>query len=145
MGWSDTHLAEFETQDGRSYPLPAPLENDVPPETEKTLLNQVLKTEKQNLNYVYDFGDNWEHIISLEKRLKQTDMPNQPLPVCIKTVGACPWEDSGGVWGYAEKLQILQNPKHPDYEELQEWLPTDTFDPKVVDLNAINQCLRGQI
>jgi hypothetical protein len=41
MGWSNDHLAEFETQDGRSYPLPAPLENNAPPETEKTLLNQV--------------------------------------------------------------------------------------------------------
>ena len=49
---------------------------------------------------------------------------------------ACPPEDCGGVWGYEELVDIMSNPKHPEYKERKEWLggelESEKFDPKAV-------------
>ncbi len=53
----------------------------------------------------------------------------------------CPPEDCGGVWGYAEMLEILKQPEHEEYESYIEWLE-DEFDPEYFDKDAVNQGLR---
>ncbi|MFA5924305.1 MAG: plasmid pRiA4b ORF-3 family protein [Methylococcaceae bacterium] len=80
----------------------------------------MLKKEKDTLIYEYDFGDSWEHKILLEKIL--TDDGKTVLPVCIKGKRASPPEDCGGIWGYEELLETISNPKHPDYNDMLEWL-----------------------
>ena len=54
----------------------------------------------------------------------------------------CPPENSGGVWGYAEMLEILKDSNHEEYEEYIEWLEDD-FNPEYFDKDEINQLLRG--
>jgi len=60
----------------------------------------------------------------------------QPTPKCIAGKRACPPEDCGGVWGYAELVDIMNNPKHLEYKERKEWLggklEPEKFDPKAV-------------
>ena len=74
----------------------------------------------QQLEYTYDFGDDWVHKITIEKVLEK-DL-KQPYPACIKDKGACPPEDCGGPWGYASMLEVLNEPDCEEKEELQDWL-----------------------
>ena len=63
-----------------------------------------------------------------------------PFPFKIQL--QCPPEDSGGVWDYAEMLEILKQPEHEEYEDYIEWLG-DEFDPEYFDKDEVNQVLRG--
>jgi len=84
--------------------------------------------------YTYDFGDNWEHIIKLEKVLPRDKNIN--YPVCIGGKRASPPEDCGGVWGYEDFLKIINNPDHEEYEETIEWAGGE-FDPEYFDVKEI--------
>jgi len=43
----------------------------------------------------------------------------------------------GGVWGYADFLEIMGDPKHPEHEEMMEWAG-GPFDPEAFDLDGVN-------
>jgi len=92
---------------------------------------------------MYDFGDGWEHLITLEKILSVQD--GQTYPRCIKGKRACPPEDCGGIWGYKALLDILSDPKHEEYADRLEWLgdsfDAEEFDPKDVEFEDPEKCL----
>jgi len=92
-----------------------------------------------SLSYVYDFGDNCEHELVVEKILEPN--PGICYPVCIGGEDACPPEDCGGIWGYYALLAALRDPKHPQHEQLTEWLGGE-FDPDEFDLDATNRKFR---
>ena len=73
---------------------------------------------------IYDFGDFWEHSVVVQ------DIMIEPYitPFCIKGRGACPPEDCGGVYSFANLLEALKNPDDPEYESALDWLG-DQFDP----------------
>ncbi|MCX7097232.1 MAG: plasmid pRiA4b ORF-3 family protein [Methylococcales bacterium] len=132
MGWENYHLHQFEFRQ-TYYGVP---DEEFEMENEsKYKLSQLLTHEKESMNYIYDFGDNWQHKILLEKILPFDDCVT--LPLCIKGNRACPPEDCGGIWGYVELLETLADPKHPQHEEMLEWLG-DEFDPEAFDLAEIN-------
>jgi DNA invertase Pin-like site-specific DNA recombinase len=136
MGWDNYHLHSW-TIAGIDYGQPQPEFNV---RSEKTVtLRQVVKGEKSKFFYTYDFGDSWEHEILVEKELPST--PDTNYPVCITGKRACPPEDCGGSWGYAELLEIISDPSHPEYEERMEWVG-ESFNPDTFDLNEVNQRLR---
>jgi len=133
--WDNSHLHVFivgkETY-GNS-------EDDDYDENEVILLD-VLPEAGNKMSYIYDFGDNWDHEIVLEKVLKIEK--GQEYPICIDGKRACPYEDSGGVWGYESKLEITKDPKHACYKEVVEWMNEGDFDPEYFDLEKINKQLR---
>jgi len=47
----------------------------------------------------------------------------------------------GGVWGYADFLKAISDPKHESHRDMKEWIG-GKFDPKKFDLNAVNRELR---
>ena len=54
---------------------------------------------------------------------------------------ARPFEDSGGVWGWAETIEAVNGPKHPEHEELRNWMglePGELVDPKAFDKQNVN-------
>lgn len=102
-------------------------------------LSQVVNGEKFKFSYTYDFGDSWEHEILLEKELLSS--PDTKYPVCITGKRACPPEDCGGSWGYAELLEIMADPSHPEYEERMEWVG-ESFNPDIFDINEANKMLQ---
>ncbi len=63
-------------------------------------LREFLSLDTPRVTYTYDFGDNWDHLVVLEKVLPMD--PSADYPSCIKEKGTCPPEDSGGPWGYME-------------------------------------------
>ncbi len=141
MGWQDGHLHEFEADDVR-YGVPEPRQSDFwgePVKAEsRARLQQVLPAEKCRLTYTYDFGDNWLVDVVLERILPPDDTKRYPL--CLAGRRAGPPDDSGGPWGYMEMLQVLADPKHPDHEEMKEWLGGD-WDAEAFTVDEANGLL----
>ncbi len=103
-------------------------------------VSDLLKKEKDKIVYEYDFGDGWQHDVILEKILPVDKKIK--YPVCVKGKMNCPPEDCGGIWGYYELLEILANPKHPEYNGWFEWMGEEKFDPEYFDLEEVNGLLR---
>jgi len=138
MGWEDCHLHCFRI-DGVRY---GPDEDDggfgLDEVDESSLSVAEAFATSDRGTYDYDFGDSWEHRLFVEK----TDVPVALGGVATCTGGkrACPPEDCGGIWGYANLLDALGDPRHEDHEELLEWLGED-FDPEEFDPLAVNTVL----
>jgi len=140
MGWSDYHLHQFIVG-GAYIGEPHPDYDDyldMHDERDVTL-RQIVSGEKFKFRYEYDFGDSWLHQVLVEKVLPP--QPGQQYPLCIKGKRACPPEDVGGVWGYGDFLEAIQNPDHPEHEEYLEWVGGE-FDPEEFDLDGVNEVLR---
>ncbi|HGJ8975539.1 TPA: plasmid pRiA4b ORF-3 family protein [Pseudomonas aeruginosa] len=137
MGWSDSHLHEFEIA-GESYGIPDPDWGPPVVSEQRKTLTKVLYGSKA-FRYVYDFGDNWEHRIKIERLLPAIACPQ--VLYCIDGANASPPEDVGGAPGYADFLDALADPEHPEYLDMLDWYG-DTFDPTAFDRDDINQRLK---
>lgn len=142
MGWSNSHLHQF-IKDDTFYTMKMN-ENSLWEDMDtvdykKMKVSDLLKNEKEEIVYEYDFGDSWEHAITLEKILPVDD--SVKYPICLTGKMKAPPEDCGGIWGYADMLEALEDPEHEEYEEYVEWLGDD-FDPQYFDKNEINKLLR---
>jgi hypothetical protein len=139
MGWQNAHLHEF-TIDGVSYGRPDPMGFTEVEDESAVRLDQVAPDAGMKFAYLYDFGDSWEHLITVEKILPLDPRdPKQHYPACTAGRGACPPEDVGGLWGYYAWLEALADPDSEEHEEALEALGEE-FDPKALDLEAINRC-----
>ncbi len=138
MGWTNSHLHAFEIG-GEQYSEPDPTGMMETEDERKVKLSQVVTGRIKKFTYTYDFGDNWDHVIEVEKTLPAEAAVRYPR--CIAGKRACPPEDCGGSWGYGDFLKAIQDPKHPEHEEMMEWAG-GTFDPEQFDIGAINKNLR---
>jgi hypothetical protein len=139
MGWTNSHLYAFRRGD-TYFIIPDTEFADDYEDSRKVRISRMLIAGKQpSIRYEYDFGDNWEHEVLLERIVPMEK--GVRYPACTKGKMACPPEDCGGVWGYHDMLQIIRNPKHPEYEETIEWLGDD-IDPKDFDLELANERVR---
>ena len=137
MGWTDSHLHQFEMTNPKTR---EEVDIGIPDEEWEdeavTLAGWDIKIadyfsqENSSAIYIYDFGDNWEHTIKLEKILPQAEKTE--YPICLEGERACPPEDCGGVWGYVDLLETISDPENEEYEETLEWL-ADDFDPEYFD------------
>ena len=130
MGWLDMHLWEFRG-DGKTYGLPMDEDWDAAPRTEaiKVRLRDILRLCDTNIEYLYDFGDSWEHRITVTNIRR--GMPYVSYPNYLGGEWDCPPEDCGGVPGYYHLLDALADPEHPDHTEVAEYL--EDWDPKEID------------
>jgi hypothetical protein len=141
MGWTNSHLHEFVIG-GRRY-SDSPEEEWEPGQIADeggVMLETALGKAARTFDYVYDFGDDWHHAIVLEER--------QPLPPdssstvrCLAGERACPPEDAGGAYGYADFLEAIADPKHPDHHEMLEWCGGE-YDPAHFDIDRVNTMLK---
>lgn len=144
MGWTDSHMHEFAKGDERYGVAHAEFPSASHDEANYRL-DQVLKKEKEKLIYTYDFGDNWEHEVVLEKILPFET--GTVLPICLQGERACPPEDVGGIGGYMMFLEAILNAVHPEHDSMLEWIKGDsdgTFDSEHFDLAEVNELLRRQ-
>jgi len=141
MGWLDLHLHEFtivDSKTGESTWIGSPdpdtqVERNFHNERE-TRISDWFNLKRRLGLYTYDFGDGWEHQLELEDILPQDEKIE--YPVCLDGARACPPEDCGGIPGYENLLEVLEDPKHPEYEELTTWLG-EPFDPEHFDIGEI--------
>jgi hypothetical protein len=140
MGWYNSHLHVFEVGD-RHYGDRRMVDHVA--DENRITLNGVMKAGVTRFSYTYDFGDNWEHGIVIEKT--QPVVPGVSYPRCAAGKLPCPPEDCGGVRGYRELLEILADPEHPEHQERMEWVDDDALGPAEFDLDLVNVMLaRGR-
>ena len=134
----DYHLYAFEIG-SRRFEAPDE-ESEAEDATEITLSNLALSPRSQ-LTYIYDFGDGWEHHISVEDLLP---MPSENGPDCSPRLvdgdRAAPPEDAGGAPGYMEVVAALTNPRHPRHNEIRDWAGA-RYDPNKFDAWALDHAL----
>lgn len=141
MGWEDEHLHAFS--DG-SFRYSSPDSGLECRDERGMTLGGLLAGAGGPAGYIYDFGDDWEHELVLERTLPAE--PGTRYPVCLAGEGACPPEDCGGVWGYMELRDALADPDHERHEESLDWLGLQTaagFDTARFDADEVNRALRG--
>ncbi|MFI6368803.1 plasmid pRiA4b ORF-3 family protein [Nocardia sp. NPDC050630] len=135
FGWHSTHLYAFGTAYG-GFGVPDPelgLRSDA-----KVTLEQVAGPGTK-LTYIYDFGDDWVHVIAVEHTVPRAD--GSAYPRCVGGRRKAPPEDCGGTWGYQELLEILDDPAHEEHEDRLQWLGIDRPDqhhPAHFDIDEVN-------
>ncbi len=139
FGWYGCHLWVFSTPGGE-FGDPDPEHRGASARS----LRDVAPAAGDRIRYTYDFGDDWEHEITVEEvKPAETGLA---YPRCTAGRKACPPEDCGGICGYQELLEILADPGHPEHAQRLEWLGLGSaaeFDPAAFDLDEANRALKG--
>lgn len=140
MGWYNCHLYEFSYGQDKYSNLDH--WDEIPEEeidSTQVTLGDLDLSEGDELTYLYDFGDNWEHTVSVQKILAQDT--SYRLPACIGGKRNCPPEDCGGVYGYYDVLKTAGDPQDPEHDEMVEWLGEynpEEFDMQLADSRVKN-------
>lgn len=130
MGWTNSHLFEIRAGDV-GWGIPDPDWPNGPLDARKVRLIDVFEDiGVKTLHYIYDYGDNWQHTIKIERLIDP--ISGDTYPRLIDAAGRCPPEDVGGWPGYEEFLEAINNPKHERHAEMVEWTGFDRFDPAIV-------------
>lgn len=138
MGWTNSHLHSFDFE-GIGYTAhyeEGDLEELRMEDERGVALSELISAPKDAFTYDYDFGDSWEHIVTLEKVL--SPIADTKYPLCLEGKRACPPEDCGGVYGYASLLKILRKPSHEDYQDMKTWVGRK-FDPEAYDVESFGK------
>jgi site-specific recombinase XerD len=133
MGWENHHLYRFDVDWKAFTPQPMAGEDHYSDEPIDAYLAEV----GDQLFYEYDFGDRWEHVLTLEKFLVRA----VDEPLCIAGNRACPPEDSGGPWIYDEFLRSRKSRKGRVSREWQHRIG-NYWDADAFDLQATNDALK---
>ncbi|MBE0557212.1 MAG: plasmid pRiA4b ORF-3 family protein [Proteobacteria bacterium] len=144
MGWTNSHLHQFIIGEKR-YSDPRINDDmdfgELPDIDEgKAVLMDVMPRAKAKFIYEYDFGDSWEHYITVEKII-EIDAAQKHFAECLDGKHACPPEDCGGIGGYLDLLDIIKDPDHEEHESMMEWLG-GKFDPNAFDIEKVNTYLQ---
>jgi hypothetical protein len=147
FGWSDFHLHRFRIQ-GRDYGVNRVGGPGFSSDARTVRLAGFRSRTNEWFLYEYDFGDGWQHVVRVERRLAVE--PRRVYPVCVGGQRAAPPEDCGGPWAFLERSdavpgevrehleRILEGVEAGDrealrdglevVESLREWLTLDRFD-----------------
>ncbi len=135
FSWENSHLFQFKVED---YFIGVPDPDNVEVIDAKDMtLGKILTERDYEFTYEYDFGDNWEHTIKVEKFL-YTD-PDSEYPLCSAGKMAAPPENCGGVLGYYQIIKASGNKKHLEYEQLIG--DRKSFNPEYFNIESINNQL----
>ena len=142
FAWTDSHLHEFQIED-RTYCM---FDNvnvaEMLGESDRIELDdrkgklQRLLSPGQKFTYLYDFGDSWTHLITVEKI--ETNLDYLGSATIIDGQRAAPPEDVGGPPGYEEFLDAIQYRKRSDEgQQYLRWIG-GAFDPAAFDQRIAN-------
>ena len=173
FGWLDYHLYEFRpatagrsagrrargAPDVREIPTVRYAEAD--PEwddaggavetrdSRRVTLRDLALAPGARLTYLYDFGDDWAHDITVEQvvtaqRRGDAEDEGESLPMLLDGARAGPPEDAGGAHGYARLLDVLADPDDPEHAEMTAWAALwggAAYDPERFDPWTANHTL----
>ncbi|MCB0065506.1 MAG: plasmid pRiA4b ORF-3 family protein, partial [Caldilineaceae bacterium] len=143
MGWTNSHLHQFEI-DGERYGDPELIDDGFEDfhcvDSTVTKISEIVPKDGKRFRftYEYDFGDDWQHEVIFDGCLRAEK--GQRYPICVEGERACPPEDVGGVWGYAEFLEAIADPKHEQHDDFVEW--AGDFDPEEFDAAKTTKAMR---
>lgn len=138
FNWWNYHLHEFRIEGQRYGDVVAfedgSCEGDPKIFNEQEVQLQDFMEPGTTFTYVYDFGDDWYHTVELEEFLSLDEVPRHAT--CLEGARARPPEDVGGIPGYEQFLDIINDPKNPEYAETKRWCG-GYFDPEWFDLSTV--------
>ncbi len=137
MGWQGYHLHSFDIDDIQ-YGEPDP-EGELALRDELETRLDAVAAKGEQFVYTYDFGDWWEHEVVVEEIFPAE--PDEVYPLCVGGSRACPPEDVGGAYGYADFLDALANPEHPEHIQMCNWIGRP-FDPEEFAAGQVTTLLR---
>lgn len=141
MGWQNCHLHQFhvgkQTINGPGFDDPG-FSGERSISAARVQLGELIARKVKRFAYVYDMGDSWEHELRIEKVLPAE--PQTTYPRFVDGAGRCPPEDIRGLPGFYNFLEALEDPAHPDHEDLVDWYG-GSFDPSDLDEPAIKKRL----
>lgn len=158
FGWGNSHIYQFSPKGYGSHPNIRYNYKDDPEDwyefsdnksfpfsefydAEQIQLQDYFHSLKQKMVYIYDFGDDWKHTIEL---VEITD-DKVIFPICLQGKGCDMIDDCGGIWGFYNMVEAINDKKHPEHAEYLEWLGMeegDTWDLLEFDLEGTNGALR---
>ena len=144
MGWLDCHLHEFRLVDASgkhvvSIGIPdedAPESRAAKPGWQVPLAEHFenRRWDALPVAYLYDFGDNWQHVV-VHEGMQALDTSLE-YPRCLAGARRCPPEDCGGLDAFADFLLVIADPTHPEHAGMLQWAggayDPDNFDPAAV-------------
>lgn len=137
MGWGDRHLHVFDIE-GVQYGVPDP-DGLLDVHDELDVRLDTVAQKDGRLRYTYDFGDWWEHDLTVED-VYPADL-DTAYPVCTAGERACPPDDVGGPDGYRDLVAALADPVHPEHAAMRDWLGRG-FEPTAFDPARVTTLLR---
>lgn len=163
FGWEHSHLWQFKTKNGYTYQIPDDdysvrmlrlLRNQPGPmDASRYRLCDLLPKRGATAKYIYDFGDNWVHLIT------RMAPPKEAKTMCVKSIGPDCEEDFGGCWRWSAYLYLVENGQEktlaqdPDFpREILEAYCRDKWTPgeaakflKGPSIEEVTKRMRGQI
>jgi len=135
MGWLDYHLHVFRmTRPGTDTVVQIGIPDEDGFERDEPILPgwdlpivRYFTHPGAAARYEYDFGDGWEHEVTLEAIVPR--QKGRRYPYCLAGERRCPPEDCGGVGGYESLVAVMRDPAHEEYESTLRWLG-GRFDPE---------------
>ncbi len=140
--WENTHLYSFFDKDREISVFEDDFSEKQPENAKEITLKEILKNQKDRLMYLYDFGDNWEHTIVLEK-ISDVDTAKR-YPVCISGQRNAPPEDVGGIFGFEDFLEAINDMEHPQHDDFIDWYGR-FFDEMAFSRSKINTRLNSYV
>jgi pRiA4b ORF-3-like protein len=154
FGWTDSHLhgfaagPEFYSAEAERYLCPFDVmegEDEGTPE-EQVRLDEVLAEVGDTLAYAYDYGDGWQHLLTLEAVHPRDE--GVPKAVCTEGERGAPAEDCGGVYTY-ELISAAIDPANPNHafaviefaETFGDQVDPRDYSPTPFDIDQVNATL----
>jgi hypothetical protein len=141
MGWLDYHLHEFgipALAGGPTVALGFPdeefAERKILPDYAE-YISDYFSTENSGADYLYDFGDGWQHSVRLEAVLPARSGIH--YPICLGGERACPPEDCGGPPGFEDFLRIIKDPSDEEHAETLAWVG-GSYEPGRFEPSAVH-------
>lgn len=143
MGWTNSHLHLFRIGDVvvsdpkfnlDEYEGHPPVVDEA-----KVTVEEVVSGKESEFVYEYDFGDSWNHVLTLGKP-GPSQVGTEHRAVCLEGRRACPPEDCGSVPGYEDLLEALRDRKHPEHRAMKQWLGRP-YDPEAFSVDKANRFL----
>jgi hypothetical protein len=131
LGWTDSHLHAFTSRppyepgpprDFRRWTdFDLPIEQEDGAEDERdTQVRELFGRGRPPVYYEYDFGDSWEHTVEWVEDTAAEAGPDW-MGALVDGGGMCPLEDSGGIGGWADKVETVADPRAEDHEFIAAW------------------------
>lgn len=142
MPFQNRHLYLFEVE-GRRYTQPDPdgmFARDMG-HVRNMRLAALFARGVTAFRYTYDFGDDWNHIITIEAVDTVDEAPLYPR--LVDGAGRAPPEDVGGLPGFETFREAMADPAHPQHRELVEWHggPFPADEPDIATITARMEAL----
>lgn len=128
IGWRESHLHAFTDADPFTRPTADARRWESPDfeDAEEGTLSEEDFTVGDVFGaggpiwYEYDFGDGWIHRLDVIDQLPTES--HLTAVVLVDGANRGPFEDSGALHGYYDKLEIAADPQHPEHESITDWI-----------------------